>query len=290
MSSARGRTLLLALAAVVIAGGLMARRHHERAWRAPAFAFLDQHGRTVTGVTLRGRPWIADFIFTRCTSACPLLTARMVLLQRRLAASDLRFVSFSVDPEHDTPVTLQRYAQEWHGDDERWHLLATTPAPLEEVAAGLHAMAAQTMHSNRFVLVDGDGVVRGTYDGSDDGAMDRLARDAAALARPLVAPAREVAAHDGAALFARLGCAGCHGDGRVARPLAGLYSSRVTLDDGRTIVADDAYLRESIVDPLAKIVAGAPPSMPSYGRVLDGRSLDALVAYIESLPPPVAAH
>jgi len=206
--------------------------------------------------------------------------------------ADVGFVSFSVDPEHDTPAVLRDYAKRWRGDEARWHLLATTPKPLADVAAGLHALAAQSMHSNRFVLVDGDGVVRGTYDSTDDAAMKRLAADAAALAPPRAAAAvpgtavaHDGAAHDGATLYAALGCGGCHAAGGVARPLAGLYGTRVTLDDGRTVVADEAYLRESIVDPLAKIVAGAPPSMPSYGGVLDAQNLDALVGYVASLRP-----
>ena len=78
----------------------------------PDFTFLDQEGRTTRAEDFRGAPWVADFIFTRCTSACPMLTAQMGNLERRLGADAerVRLASFSVDPEHDTPEVLKRYA------------------------------------------------------------------------------------------------------------------------------------------------------------------------------------
>ncbi|MCA1665220.1 MAG: SCO family protein [Myxococcales bacterium] len=219
-----------------------------------------------------------------CSSACPLLTARLATLQQRLAGATVDFVSFSVDPAHDTPAALAEYATRWPAD-RRWHLLATTPPALAEIASAMK-VAMETgggpdriIHSDRFQLVDGDGWVRGVYDSTDDAAMQRLAADAAALAG--AAPAATLP-REGAALFGALGCGGCHGDRRVAMPLAGLFGGRVTLDDGRTVVADDAYVRESIVEPAAKLVRGYAPSMPSYAQ-LDGARLDALVGYVKSL-------
>src|SRR5579863_5572116 len=79
-------------------------------WKAPAFSLTDQSHRQVTLDSLRGEPFIADFIFTQCTSACPMLTSRMVVLQRKLAGENMRFVSFSVDPAHDSPDALAAYA------------------------------------------------------------------------------------------------------------------------------------------------------------------------------------
>lgn len=85
----------------------------------------------------------------------------------------------------------------------------------------------------------------------------------------------------GARLFTSYGCLQCHG--QVAPTLAGLYGRRVRLSDGSTVQADDAYLRESIVNPAAKIVAGYPPTMPSYRGQLTEEQLSALTAYIRSL-------
>ena len=85
-------------------------------WRVPGFSFRDQHGKSTTDRELLGHVWIADFIFTSCTTVCPMLSAQMVMLQRSLPHPELRFVSFSVDPAHDTPEVLQAYAQRWQGD------------------------------------------------------------------------------------------------------------------------------------------------------------------------------
>src|SRR5262245_58590644 len=76
---------------------------------APDFAYTDQRGARVTKQALAGRPWVANFVFTTCRTVCPLLTAKMVQLQRKLPGVPVRFVSFSVDPEHDTPQALLEY-------------------------------------------------------------------------------------------------------------------------------------------------------------------------------------
>jgi cytochrome c oxidase subunit 2 len=88
-------------------------------------------------------------------------------------------------------------------------------------------------------------------------------------------------AESGARLFQSLGCAKCHG--QVAPTLAGLYGRAETLEDGSTIIADEEYLRESILNPPAKVVRGYPRWMPSYrGQLSDEQVMD-LVAYIKSL-------
>jgi cytochrome oxidase Cu insertion factor (SCO1/SenC/PrrC family) len=75
-------------------------------WNAPEFLLTDQRGKPVNKAALAGHVWIADFIFTKCTTVCPLITAKMALLQRQIADPSVRFVSFSVDPEHDTEAAL----------------------------------------------------------------------------------------------------------------------------------------------------------------------------------------
>jgi cytochrome c oxidase subunit 2 len=89
----------------------------------------------------------------------------------------------------------------------------------------------------------------------------------------------------GADLAAASGCLACHATGEsstVGPTWAGLYGSQVTLDDGTTLIADEAYLEESIRDPNAKIVAGYPPySMPAVD--LTAKEVQSLLAYIESL-------
>jgi cytochrome c oxidase subunit 2 len=92
----------------------------------------------------------------------------------------------------------------------------------------------------------------------------------------------ESMAQAGAKLYDQLACITCHGTGK-APPLLGIYGKRVNLSDGTTVVADDAYLRESIIYPSAKIVAGFPPIMPTYKGQVTEEQLLQLIAYIKSL-------
>jgi len=98
-------------------------------------------------------------------------------------------------------------------------------------------------------------------------------------------PATASMAEDGESLFRELACHTCHAAGDSARgpSLRGLYGSTVTLAGGRTVVADDAYLRESIVDPAAKLVAGYEPLMPTYRGQIDEEALMRLVTYLREL-------
>lgn len=92
-------------------------------------------------------------------------------------------------------------------------------------------------------------------------------------------------AHEGARLFVAQGCSGCHaGASSVRAPkLEGLYNSMVALSDGRQVKADDAYIRDSILQPQRDVVAGFDPIMPSFKGVLDDGEIQSLVAYIRSL-------
>jgi cytochrome c oxidase subunit 2 len=95
-------------------------------------------------------------------------------------------------------------------------------------------------------------------------------------------------ASTGQKLFQELGCSTCHRSDTQGRGpnLAGAYGKPVTLDDGRTVVADDNYVRESIVNPGAKVVAGFKPIMPTFQGIVSEEQVLALVAYIKSLQQP----
>jgi cytochrome c oxidase subunit 2 len=92
-------------------------------------------------------------------------------------------------------------------------------------------------------------------------------------------------AQEGGALFRELGCSGCHGIGSKIRApqLEGLYGKPVPLSDGSTVVADDKYIRDSILLPRSQIAAGYEPLMPSYKGKLGEDQLLRLVLYIKSL-------
>lgn len=264
-------------------------------WRVPAFSFQDQHGAPIEPRALVGQIWIADFIFTTCTSVCPLLSAKMVMLQHQLKAPGLRFVSFSVDPAHDRPDVLARYAQQWNPEESRWLLLSTDADGLASIADGMHVAVAPTgdannpiLHSSLFFLVDQEGNVRGIYDSTDDEALRRLVVDAGSLLG--AAPAGEALLEGtGQHLFAALGCAACHDNDKLAPALLGLLGREVELTSGDRVKADTRYLRDSIVAPGRQLVAGYLNIMPSYAGVLSGEQVNSLVSYLETLSSPASA-
>ncbi len=104
------------------------------------------------------------------------------------------------------------------------------------------------------------------------------------MASGATAPLQET----GKELFSALGCATCHRSDVQGRGpnLVGLYNTDVMLEDGRTVRADDNYVREAILDPTAKIVKGFKPIMPTFQGIVSDEQLNALVAYIKSLAQP----
>ena len=94
----------------------------------PAFSLVDQTGRTVTQNDLKGKTWIADFIYTSCPDQCPMISRHMEVLQGLLPKeSRIQLVSISVDPKHDTPAVLARYAKRYHADPAHWRFLTGRP-------------------------------------------------------------------------------------------------------------------------------------------------------------------
>ena len=268
----------------------------------PPFAFTNIDGRTIDESVLSGHVWIADFIFTRCVTMCPITTAKMNLLRRSLQSPEIRFVSFSIDPEYDTAATLRAYASRWNADP-RWLLLSPPPGKVTEFAEAMKVPFERTamplepiLHSSLFFLIDQHGHVRGLYGSLDDAAVRRLAADATLLDASIDTDRdnrlQTEGQHEGRpeasrgqALFQSLGCAACHTDLRTGPPLAGLAGSVVRLEDGATVSADATYLRRSILAPAEKVVSGYNPLMPAYDGYLSPADVSDLVAYVQSIPP-----
>ena len=180
---------IVALVSLIGAGVLKRQRQRELEvyGQAPAFSLLDQDGKPVTDQTLRGQAYIADFVFTRCAGPCPMMTARMAGLHKELLDPKVRFVSISVDPEHDTPAVLKEYAKKFNADEARWRFLTGEKEAVFALARGMlvTAMPAQDqqpiMHSEKFLLVDGEGRIRKAYDSRDEQEMRALVKDAGRL-------------------------------------------------------------------------------------------------------------
>jgi len=165
---------------------------------APAFTLVSESGTAVTTADYRGTVWIADFIFTRCGGSCPILSSRMLALSRKTAdVSAIRYVSIGVDPEYDTPEVLEAYARDLGADLSRWSFLHGERPVIRALIKDGFKLAIEDgpadsvepiLHSTRFVLVDGEGTIRGYYDGMDQPPVDALERDARALAAAIPEP------------------------------------------------------------------------------------------------------
>lgn len=160
------------------------------AYPTPQFAFPDQDDISVSTLSLRGKVWIADFIFTHCANTCPRMTDKRVELQKQIDDPRVMFLSFSVDPERDDRGTRKSYAADHHVDEARWKFVSPPDrdaalhlAQSMKVATGNHDGLSPILHSDRFILIDAHCRVRGTYALDDEEAMKRLVGDATTLAK-----------------------------------------------------------------------------------------------------------
>ncbi|MBI3456640.1 MAG: SCO family protein [Candidatus Rokubacteria bacterium] len=184
----------------------------------PDFALVERSGRRITRVDLLGTVWVVNFVYTECTETCPLQTANMARLQADFtSAPDLRLVSISVDPDHDTPEILRAYAERFGADPERWLFLtgpreaiyrlaidgfrlgvtdlgrtagtargarATWLAPASAWAHPVpNADRQPIIHSSRFVLVDRRARIRSYHQGTDWDSLERLRANATRVLR-----------------------------------------------------------------------------------------------------------
>ncbi len=159
----------------------------------PEFTYTDQHGEPYGTADLRGKVWVANFIFTRCPSICPLVTEKMRNIQHRSRAlgDGFHMVSFTVDPDYDTPEVLAEYARKNKVSQTRWTFVTGPFNDLKKtVEQGLKISMGRDnpneslpsiTHGTHFVLIDSQLRIRGFYDSESDEAMSRLLQDAGLL-------------------------------------------------------------------------------------------------------------
>lgn len=151
------------------------------------FTYLNQDSVLIDSKSMKGKIWIAEFFFTTCPTICPPMTREMIRLNRNTKdiENELQFISFTINPKHDTPSVLKRHkekykitAKNWQfftGDETRTHDLGINHfmvfAGQDENSAGGYA------HSGAFTLVDREGYVRGVYMGTDPKQVDQLEKD-----------------------------------------------------------------------------------------------------------------
>ncbi|MEZ4451174.1 MAG: SCO family protein [Nannocystaceae bacterium] len=154
----------------------------------PDFHLVDQDGRPFDLGTMRGKVWVAGFIFTRCPSTCPKITQAMIGLQEKFETfgHDAHLVAFSVDPENDTPEVLARYAATVGADPERFRFVTGPREAMESLVIGGFKLAMDkpapvpgqpTMidiaHSTKLAIIDPNGGIRGFYS-TDELGLDEI--------------------------------------------------------------------------------------------------------------------
>lgn len=195
--------LLAGVASLAVGVGGSRSRAPEVYGVVPAFTLVDRSGREVGLSDLRGHVWVANFIYTSCKDTCPTQSLQLSRLQAHLAdAADFRLVSITVDPSHDTPVVLRRYAESF-GATDRWFFLTGNAHDIECLATrGFHLPigraalpdcgprlslgpavaeaheapneAERLVHSDRLVLVDRQGRIRGYEVSTEPDVVARL--------------------------------------------------------------------------------------------------------------------
>lgn len=157
----------------------------------PGFVLVNRDGREVTLAGLSTAPWVADFIFTRCPGPCLKMSQEMAALGSKLPPG-VRRVSFTVDPDYDTPEVLAEYAARYGAGGDWLFLTGTREAIWELSVDGFKLGVARAtegapeeqgpiVHSTRFVLVDREGGIRGYYDAFEKAQVKRLLADLQAL-------------------------------------------------------------------------------------------------------------
>jgi protein SCO1/2 len=183
---------------VLIAGASRLFRNSERRaidimlpiGEVPEFRFTTQEGKTLTRADLLGKVWVVDFFFTRCPGPCPVMSARMAEISKELRkAKDVRLVSVSIDPTHDTPAVLSEYAARMDADPSRWIFLT---GPENEIKAFTQKGMLQVLakdpdniptHSTRFLVIDREGRIRGSRNLDEPELVQKLFMDIGSLLR-----------------------------------------------------------------------------------------------------------
>ena len=152
----------------------------------PDFELTERSGRTIEKSDLLGSVWVASFIFTRCATSCPMAVTQLAGLQSDLP-EQVRLVSITVDPEHDSPQVLAEFAERVGANVDRWLFLTGEKSFIyRSIREGFHlsvqenddaAPGWEVTHSPRFALVDTKGRIRGYYESSDQQDLERLRAD-----------------------------------------------------------------------------------------------------------------
>ena len=169
------RTLLLAL----ILAGCAPEKPLPIYGQVAPFELTAETGQPFESKALDGKVWVADFIFTTCQGPCPRMSSLMRQVQS-LSSAEVKLVSFTVDPDNDTPEALAAYAVRYKAEPSRWSFLTGSRASLDHLKREqfkLGNVDGSLNHSTRLVLLDRQSRIRGYYGTSEDDPVQQIVRD-----------------------------------------------------------------------------------------------------------------
>lgn len=160
-------------------------------WPVEEFAFTNQEGQPFGLADLEGKVWVADFVFTNCVTVCLPMTTNMLSLQEKARDEgvDITLVSFTVDPDRDSPEVLRAYGESYEVDFNNWHFVTGyTSDEIKQFSEKSfkslviqESNSDQVSHGTAFFLVNDEGVIVQRYEGSFDAPIDQMISDAKAL-------------------------------------------------------------------------------------------------------------
>lgn len=155
--------------------------------RIPSFSLLNQLGETVTEKEVNDKIFVVDFFFTTCPGICPKMTTNMAVIQETfLEDEEVMLLSHSVTPEFDSTAILKNYAEAKGVVDGKWHLLTGDRDHIYDLGRnhyfveedlGLLKDPEDFIHTENFLLIDGDQHIRGIYNGLNKAAINQLIAD-----------------------------------------------------------------------------------------------------------------
>lgn len=156
----------------------------------PEFSGLNFDGSPITGEVMKGKVWVAYFFFTSCSGPCPKMSSVASVLNDEYRSNpDFRIVSFTVDPRHDTPAVLQKYAVRYGATAAKWPFVRMSADSVSNLAVRGFMQSASpedpSLHGTKFMLVDRQGNIRGFFNYEEQGvnalrsAIDALLEDGA---------------------------------------------------------------------------------------------------------------
>lgn len=157
--------------------------------KVTTFSFTNQDGKTVTEADVKGKIYVVEYFFTTCKGICPKMNENMTKVYQVFKGNeDVKILSHTVDPKKDTVGAMKEYSMRFDADPKQWMFLTGTKKELYDMARYAYLVSAvedtsaidiesDFIHSERFVLVDRDGRIRGSYDGTNIGSVNQLIGD-----------------------------------------------------------------------------------------------------------------